>query len=84
MALGVEKYQVNMASHHSNSLLFLKFKVIILQGLPWVLPDSTCLSGTGNKIWYMVDVGGSKMVFRYKGKIKGNKIKMSLKTIMEN
>ena len=39
----------------------------------------------GNKIWYLVDVnfGGSKMVIRYKGKVKGDKIKLSFKTVNE-
>ncbi len=40
----------------------------------------------GNKIWYLVDVnfGQTKMVIRYKGKIKGDKIKLSFKTVSEN
>jgi len=40
----------------------------------------------GNKIWFLLDVnmGPSKMVFRYKGKVKGDKIKLSLKTVTEN
>jgi len=40
----------------------------------------------GNKIWFLLDVnmGPSKMVFRYKGKIKGDKIKLSYKIITED
>jgi hypothetical protein len=39
----------------------------------------------GNKIWFLLDVNmGLKMVFRYKGKIKGDTIKLSLKTVPEN
>lgn len=40
----------------------------------------------GNKIWFLLDVnmGPSKMVFRYKGKIKGDKIKLSFKTVIED
>ncbi len=40
----------------------------------------------GNKIWFLLDVnmGPSKMVFRYKGKVKGDKIKLSFKSITEN
>ncbi|MGD9161288.1 MAG: hypothetical protein PVG39_22940 [Desulfobacteraceae bacterium] len=40
----------------------------------------------GSKIWFLLDInmGPSKMVFRYKGKVKGDKIKLSLKTVTEN
>ena len=40
----------------------------------------------GNKIWFLLDVnmGPSKMVFRYKGKVKGDKIKLLFKTVTED
>ena len=40
----------------------------------------------GNKIWYLVDVnmGPSKMVIRYKGKLKGDKLVLSFKSISED
>ena len=40
----------------------------------------------GKKIWFLVesDYMGSKMTTRYKGKIKGNKIKLTYKTVTEN
>lgn len=40
----------------------------------------------GNKIWFLLDVnmGPSKMVFRYKGKVKGDKIKLTYKSVTEN
>ena len=40
----------------------------------------------GNKIWFLLDVniGPSKMVFCYKGKVKGDRIKLSFKSVTEN
>ena len=40
----------------------------------------------GNKIWFLLDVnmGPSKMVFRYKGKVKGDKLKLFCKSVTEN
>ena len=40
----------------------------------------------GNKIWFLLDVnmGPSKMVFRYKGKVKGDKLRLFCKSVKED